>query len=247
MTRVPSGNVLFVTICSRQKEPGGSAHYDTRVGVAQHLEGLSTKFIDNRRKLFEYLKFDQTFRWQGLPLNEHEYNSDLTLGPDLGGNETAQYRPAVERYDGRFYKTLGARGRSAILKSPHHTLILSGLYGIVRPSEPLQMYSCPVGPHVSSTWTNNSLVTKALAEYCRTHQIVRVFDATAVQSYRDIVDWSRLAADTGSEIIRCFSLRADGEDSLIDLAELFADYLLTAPREALLTLEPGAKKRGFLF
>ena len=81
---------------------------------------------------------------QGNLLSEHNFNRALNKGTDFGGHHTADYLPAVHRYDGRFFLALGTDGRKNLDGSRHHTLFLSGLYGLLCPSEPIQLYSCPL-------------------------------------------------------------------------------------------------------
>ena len=107
--------------------------------------------------------------WQGVALPELVYNRHLASGPDFGGDSRPRYRPAVERYGGRFFLGLGSDRAGALRASPHHLLLLSGLYGVVRPFEPIQLYSCPLASRVAQLWREDHVLTEIPEQLrCRT-------------------------------------------------------------------------------
>ena len=111
--------MLFVSICSLTKSGGGHDEYDSGEAIGSEL---TPRLV-----------------WQGVALPELEYNRHLARGPDFGGDSRARYRPAVERYEGRFFLGLGSDRGAVLRASPHHLLLLSGLYGVLRSFEPIQL------------------------------------------------------------------------------------------------------------
>ena len=75
-------------------------------------------------------------------------NTDLKYGPDLGGisviGDEGAYRPASERYNGRFYVpvTQGAWASIPALKDRVRVLIMSGLYRLIEPDEWIRKSMC---------------------------------------------------------------------------------------------------------
>ena len=114
---------------------------------------------------------------------DSRYNIELTLGPDLNpdlisdlipdlvpdlvpdvapATETTAsdsppfmaYLPAYQRYDGRFFAHVGQNAFEQAILEDCHVLIVSGLYGLLLPEEPIQAYNCHlddeiIGPIVS--------------------------------------------------------------------------------------------------
>ena len=75
----------------------------------------------------------------------------------------------------------GVEGKEKLLRSQHHVLILSGLYGLVTPTEPIQLYSCPIeeGLKIQEIWKKHNSLTRILVEYIKINKIKRVFDFTS--------------------------------------------------------------------
>ena len=86
----------------------------------------------------ELVKNGETADWQGVPLKNLDYNRDLVKGAEFGGRKDAAYMPALDRYEGRFFQALGDAGK-AHCRSNDSLLIVSGLYGLLRTSEPMQL------------------------------------------------------------------------------------------------------------
>ena len=218
----PSSMVLFLTICSFTKADGGESAYDEGSAIASVLPPkLKARLLERREAVRRLVKGRADVELQGNPLSEHEFNRVLARGADFGGGRTAAYLPAAHRYDGRFFLALGAK----LAESRHHVLFLSGLYGLLRPSEPIQLYSCPLSVQVAELWNSDSLLTELLCEYMRGGGVAKVFDLTGVDAYRRLIDWPKIA-DSGVEVLHCFSASAAGDSALPFFGKLLASGLL---------------------
>ena len=230
--------VLFLTICSLNKSGGGEPAYDEGAAITSVLpQDLKAQLLERREAARQLVTGDAALEWQGVPLSELDFNRGLNRGVDFGGCRTAVYLPAVHRYDGRFFHALGADGRKKLAESGHHTLFLSGLYGLLRPSEPIQLYSCPLSAQVAELWDSDSLLTKLLCEYIERCNIEKIFDLTAVDAYRRLIDW-RQVEDTGAEVLHCFDAMAAGDYALISFGQVLASDLLDLSEDELLGVRP---------
>ena len=235
MAYEPSSKVLFLTNCSLTKAPGGGAEYDDKQAITSVLsERLGDQLLKRRASVFQLVKNAPDFDWQGLPVSELEYNRALSSGPDVGGRHTAAYLPALDRYEGRFFQALGATGKRKLLESRHHALFLSGLYGLLRPTEPIQLYSCPLDPQVAARWRERGLLTDVLCEYIRRFDIARIIDLTAIDAYRQLIDWEKVAAKT--EVLHCFDVMAAGESALTAFGKCVAEELIDLTEDELIGL-----------
>ena len=240
--------ILMLTICSLNKKAGGVSEYDESQALASKLVKTKDDLLKTRREAFDLL-FGGQITWQGVPLGNLDYNKELRLGRDFGGNvKDVKYLPAIHRYDGRFYVALGREGRAKLLRSKHHVLILSGLYGLVTPADPIQLYSMPIerGSKVQEIWKRNDVLTRVLVEYMQINRIKRVFDLIARSDYRELIDWDFVANATGAEVLHCFSVMGGGEDALLPFAKFVKNFALEATDEKLLAINPETELEGVL-
>ena len=222
----PSSMVLFLTNCSLTKSPDGGTEYDEGQAITSVLAGpLGDRLLKRRASVFQLIKQATDFDWQGTPASKLEFNRELTSGPDLGGRHTATYLPALDRYQGRFFKALGVEGKQRLVESKHHTLFLSGLYGLLRPMEPVQLYSCPLAPRVAELWRKDALLTEVLCDYIERFEIAHIIDLTAIDAYRQLIDWNKVA-ETNAEVLHGFDVMAAGESALVFFGECMAEQLL---------------------
>ena len=221
----PSSMVLFLTNCSLTKAMGGSEEYDENLAVTSALPvRLADRLRERRAGVFQLVKNGIDFVWQGSPVSQLEFNRELCSGRDVGGRHAAAYLPALDRYQGRFFQALGPAGKRRLLESGHHTLFLSGLYGLLRPTEPIQLYSCPLEPQVAERWREGDLLTDVLCEYVRRFGIARIIDLTAMDAYRQLIDWEKVAA-TKTDVLHCFDVMAPGDSALTAFGKCLAEEL----------------------
>lgn len=237
MAYQPSSMVLFLTNCSlTKKRVGGGEEYDEGQAITSALPAhLRDRLLERRASVFQLVKNGTDFDWQGTPVSDLEFNGALSSGRDLGGRHAAAYLPALERYEGRFFQALGATGKRKLLESGHHTLLLSGLYGLLRPTEPVQLYSCPLATTVSDLWRKDALLTDVLCEYIGRFQIARIIDLTAIDAYRQLIDWEKVAA-TGTDVVHCFDVMAAGDAALTAFGKCLAEELIDLTEDELIGL-----------
>lgn len=224
---------LILIICSLNKQGGGITDYEPEASVTSSLEpDLQTALLERRSNIYHLLR-NGDVTWSKIDQNDHFLNRDLVHGPDLGGTEEgARYLPALERYIGtHFYKSLGDDGRTALRSPELHTLILTGLYGLVGVDDPIQCYSVPIewDNNVQKYWCRDNLPTRLLIAYLQRHRITHIFDMTAREDYRDMIDWLRVRDQTQIPIRHCFSRIGAGPDALTHLGE----FVATLPAEGI--------------
>ncbi len=247
MQHSPSSKVLFISICSLTKAGGGHDEYDADEAIASELAPrLSRKLVWRRERIRQLIGETPDVTWQGVALPELEYNRQLARGPDFGGNDRAWYRPAVERYEGRFFLGLGSDRAAALKASPHHLLLLSGLYGVLRPFEPIQLYSCPLASRVAQPWRDDGVLTEVLSSYVVERSIERIIDLTAVDAYRRLVDWGEVSG-YGAQLLHCFHVMGAGDYALIPFGQALRGRLLGMGENKLLALEPEHRMDGIVF
>ena len=247
MRYTPSSRVLFVSICSLTKAGGGGQDYGGGEAIGSELTPrLAGKLLWGREHIRNLVKETSDVTWQGVALPELEYNRHLARGPDFGGDGQARYRPAVERYEGRLFLGLGSDRAAALRASRHHVLLLSGLYGVLRPFEPIQLYSCPLDSRVARMWREDGVLTDVLTSYVVERSIERIIDLTAVDAYRRLVDWEEVSG-YGVEVLHCFHVMGAGDYALIPFGQTLRGRLLGMPEEELLALEPEFRMEGIVF
>lgn len=198
---------LILTICSNHKSDKGQ-RYDCFNGqkmMDKLPKEVMRELTDARNWAFDCI----TKKRSEKPPVPFSQNKQLKRGPDINPdseNRGGHYLPAVKRYaQGRFYeafhKVVGDVDNfihRLDAQSDDHLLIVSGLYGLLTPAEPIQNYSCDVSDErdIKRLWKENSLLTSLIVAYIRAHKIVRVFDFMADDSYRHLIDWESIQKET---------------------------------------------------
>jgi cytoplasmic iron level regulating protein YaaA (DUF328/UPF0246 family) len=240
MNYQPTDGILFLSICSYEKSIEGFLLNPSYPLIFTSFPHQKNEILAKRTQILQLLKEDQLF-FDNSNLKIHPYNKELALGPDFGRTEEAYYLPAVWRYQGRFYQGLGISGKKGILNSPHHFLIISGLYGLISPVDSIQLYSIPLyhKDPVQEIWKKKDFLTNLLIDYLKKYSIKKIFDFTGLYYYRDLIDWTKIKgihvdADTKIEVIHCFSARGAGEHSLTALGEVIGETLIHMPEGELM-------------
>ena len=212
----PTGTTLFLSICSGTKNASGKGNlpYNESDSIESKLSASGwAALVQGRQVALSVLNREY---YNGTPLKDYRYNRGLVPGPDFGKPMVAgddRYLPAASLYSGRFYLTLGKEGLDALYASPHHMLIISGLFGLVTPAEPIQLYECPLEdlPAFSDVWQKDNRMTNVLLDYIRTNKITTIVDLTAQQEYRSLINWKLLNMREG---LRC--LHVHNQDHVAD-------------------------------
>lgn len=233
--------ILFLSICSLTKSRGGDTQYDATESITSHLpRTLAQQLLIRREKVRQCVRESKELEWQGIPLNQLEFNRDLARGPEFGGPRTASFLPALDRYQGRLYQALGPDRKQRVAESRHHLLLLSGLYGLLRPLEPIQLYSCPLKYQIAEIWDGDDLLTDVLCEYVRNQRIAKVVDLTAMDAYRKLIDWNRVSG-SGVEVLHAADSMAAGDYALTSFGRLLGSDLLQRTEDELVNLEHGSQ------
>jgi len=246
----PDSKVLFLSICSLHKKKGGISEYARQESIVNRLSPALAASLLKKREEVRNLIWSGEISWGGIDTAELEYNNNLAPGADFGGNaEWAEYLPAISRYSGRFYLALGAEGKRKLIESKHHALFISGLYGLVTPTEPIQLYSCPLEGEsvIQKAWTTDGLLTNVLIDYIVRNQVTRVFDLTSRNDYRNVIDWAYLKEKTGVDVLYCFTKMSAYDYALIEFGNLLREELLTWSEEKLLGIEPESTIEDVIF
>ena len=202
----PTSPVLFLGICSLSKrkdvESDPPTQYQSDSSIAARLKNRPAvdRLYQGRREGFELIR-ESGIENNGALLRDHPYNVALKPGPDFRGTAKARYLPAIDRYIGRFYRPTNDQGetvvlRDRILRSPHHLLIVSGLYGLVLPNEQIQVYESPLEDvqEIRDVWTQDERLSYILAAYILSQKIRLVVDMTGQRAYQEMIDWTKIRA-----------------------------------------------------
>jgi hypothetical protein len=241
--------VLLLTICSNHKlESNEVVAYKPSWRLSEFLgERARWGLYSARRHVRDLITSDRVSR-HGKLLRDLPFNQFLMDGPDFGNNTgRGSYLSALVRYNGRFYRELGnaADRQELSLRIKHHLLIVSGLYGVLTPTEQIQCYSChvPDHPDIARAWREAiqaDLTTTIITDYIRRFKIERVFDFMAADAYRNLVSWEMVRHAVNGNVLHCFSSQHAGPALLPSLG-LLAKQFLTATEADLLSIQAHEK------
>ena len=230
-----TSDVLIILTGSNHKERGGDRAYTPCPELPPFGECLGEPYrreFYNRRKAVLHLIKSKQVMHDGEIAATLPNNQGLVTGPDFGDNPASgQYLPAILRFTGRLYSKLGdVREQLARGIIQHHVLILTPLYGLVTPAEPIQCHGCHVRDHLAihETWaTGRYNLTAILLEYVKQYNIRRIFDLTGDRAYRDMIQWYRIReeAPQGLQILHGFGKQNWGPDVLPALGEVAQQLL----------------------
>jgi pimeloyl-ACP methyl ester carboxylesterase len=196
---------LLVIACSRTKRDGGGALGEAQIARWVPQEGLRQRMISRRNYIYTILKEMKLADGVERGGNRADQPANLSLlhGKDLGGvSADGQYLPAWQRYNGRMYARITEAGWEPYFQNAQtfRVLIMSGLYGLVEPEEPLQNYDVHLtdthtgsGVNVRSMWLE--LYTELLDAYVRNayrNRKVKIFNFLCDKNYVDAVQWHSL-------------------------------------------------------
>ena len=226
--------ILFLCCCSNRKFAGGERSYRKEDSAPHAISDQGRVLLESRTKVFQRIQ-DGASSTQGTPLRDLPYNDHTPLvhGPDLGGNATGKYLPAMKRYRGRFYDALDPEEKNVLNESPHHWLIVSALYGLLTPEEPIQRYSCHTldDAELTKIWTKDGLLTTLLLSYVRAFEVGLIVNLMADASYHGLFNWERVLRNV--RVLWAFGAQNTGPGLLPALGFLAQHRLLRIPGEEL--------------
>jgi len=241
----PKSPVLFLGICSLNKATVSydEPYHKERSIAARLKDPQAIKLLYQARNLSFDLIFKGCLENKGTPLAEHPFNLGLRRAQDFNGKASAKYLPAIDRYIGRFYSGKGNDGKiydlkSCLEKSPHHLLIISGLYGLLLPEEQIQLYESPLEDleQIQEIWKTDKRLTYILAAYIRAEGIKLVVDMTGQRAYQQLIDWSAIEGLKDVRVLHAMAKIGSGEDQIKTFTAALCDSLLKMPASELLAL-----------
>ena len=236
----PHSGVLILTMACQTKEKGGEAAYSPDGSLAEQVPERAAELFSRRKAILDFIRSGKRSR-QGVPLREQPRNLHLKEGPDFGSLQTSpkeiEYLPAVCRYAGRFFSELGENREQLLRQSPHHCLILDGLYGMLTAVENLQLYDCYLldDSSIAKTWRDNGFLDRLLVDYCRSSRIRRIFVLLPESAYSDLIDWDYVSKEVPS-ILHVHGEQNAGPGALPSLGSLARQYLMPASEESLMAM-----------
>ena len=94
----PSSMILFLSICSLTKSRDGDYEYSETDSITSLLpREQAQRLLARRDKVRRFVQDSGQVDWQGVPLNQLEFNRNLAAGQDFGGRRTANFLPAFDR------------------------------------------------------------------------------------------------------------------------------------------------------
>ncbi|RPJ60715.1 MAG: peroxide stress protein YaaA [Acidobacteria bacterium] len=226
--------VLMIIVCCNNKKSGGVRSYDGESSILDTLEtGVGEELRRARGQVFDWIsKGGKTS--SGEAMSDLPRNQALVKGPDLGGEaDDGKYLMAAERYQGAFFSELGVQGPTLLTDGSASVLILSGLYGVLKPAEPIQDYVCHFNDHptIRETLTHKELLSRAVIDVIRASGAKTILDFTALHSYRYLLDWDLIAREVKDGVFHLFGEQTTGVELLIPLGVLAGRLLQSSPAD----------------
>ena len=239
---------LILISCSDHKMPYGWRMVEGTDPIPwlQDAE-LRQKLFKTRSLVFECIK-QGSLRDVEMKQGNRGYdpvNRGLVKGPDFGGkDDSGLYRPACLRYIGRFFREVrGNLSDDDALKlwqrscGGYQVLIVSGLYGLVSPFDPIQEYTCHFTDRIIGTRQGLQTIWRDLLAEIICHLTqeagagckVKLVDLLSEESYQDAFDWG-LISKHATCFNRAYKLKA-GPETLINSARFFRNEFLHDKKE----------------
>lgn len=231
------GNLILISCSDKKKEGGGAYPAGSDPVPWLKDQSLRQRLFDTRSKVYELIKENRLVdaeKSQG-DRGLDPRNASLALGPDFGGKAEGSYLPACVRYDGRFFRTI--RGQSSEdevigkwrgLRKGYCVLIVSGLYGLVAPFDPIQEYTCHFADRIAGQDTSLQMLWRELLTEIVRDQAAEatsvLIDLLSEEAYEDAFDWHSIYKSTKC-LHRAYKLKA-GPETLINSALFFDDHFI---------------------
>jgi hypothetical protein len=238
--------VLFISVCSHTKTKNDTlVDYSDQGSIFRYLDKELQRKLHSIRESNLRLLLDGKILRDGDPIIKKPSNSGLTLGPDFicGGANQGKYLPAIKRYAGRFYTQLGGENDRAWLieNSNIHLLIISGLYGVLTPSELIQNYSLHIldSSEVAHNWREDDSLTQLIIKYITQNKIRKIIDVMGDDNYKHLLNWNELRRYVRGNLLHTFSLEYSSPDILFPLGCLLKDMIWNYSYADYQRLRPG--------
>ena len=106
--------------------------------------------------------------------------------------DKSELMPAISRYTGVMHTAIDyhALHPKAQEYFNEHVLIISGMYGLLRPQDMIANYKLPI----DSKWLQEyryKLITKALLKHCKERQITQIINLLP-QVHQKVIDWKKI-------------------------------------------------------
>lgn len=211
------GKTIILISCSNRKYTDKNEEYYSEKDSILSLfsQDFKKRIQDKRYNIFNLIKegkIEDRLRGDGNR-KRGAYNLELQKGPDLLLNCSANnktYLPAYKRYcQGRFFANAGQITLEEAVEHDHHTLIVSGLYGLITLREPIQSYGCHLDDIIESEEKSpikfnrladlwEDVIYDSLIEYIECHNaknkqqpIERIIDLLSEYSYQRVFYWNK--------------------------------------------------------
>jgi len=230
---------IVLLSCSNRKNKGGEGKYHYSDSILSVLSNNTRDLTyGQRQQIFDLInegKIVDKLRGDGNR-KDHSYNQSLKQGPDFSQDSSEDdlsdnvYLPAYKRYDGRFFTAVGINlFEEGLFSKEYHTLITSGLYGLIPLIEPIQAYSCHLDDEImfdvdsslstdegnfinriSDLWGSSGLIERIFIEYIENHnqnndhKIEWIIDLLSEYSYQCVFNWTVLSKYFKKKSIKCF-------------------------------------------
>ena len=195
---IEKNKILFLVICSQTKNEEFDTYrseYSQDRSILPKLSPAKKELLFERRNASRKLLKESKFKVGSKFLSELSWNKSLVKGPDFGGTEKGKYLPALDLYRGGFYRSLGPDGIQSIRGSPHHLLIISGLYGLLLPDEQIQIYESPLEDFsaIQEVWQEKNALTEILLDYLLSNDVKMIINLSSQLAYIHLIDWGTLS------------------------------------------------------
>jgi hypothetical protein len=202
------GRNFILISCSRTKSDAPGRERPKAQGIEEQLSDPRVmRFVIEMRS--RILRLIQEGRIDGVEFKQGNrasmpVNRRLLYGPEFGGviNE-ARYLPAYERYTGRCFQAQKDEWQRFYEGENHpELLIMSGLYGLVPPTEFIQDYDVHLtdvdldsGISLQTYWKDRELMTQILISHLEWIERTKgpvgmVIDLLSELSYQETINWA---------------------------------------------------------
>ena len=247
---IEKSGILFLAICSQRKNDQFeiySPNYSRDSSVLTKLSPAGQILLLKKRNDSRKLLKESDFKVGRKFLKELSWNKSLVNGPDFGGTEKGKYLPALDLYQGRFYSSFGLEVKQSVRSSPHHVLIISGLYGLLSPDELIQIYESPLEDFVDiqDIWQEKNALTMILLDYLLSNNIKMIINVSSHLAYIHLIDWLTLSIEyfkikkQDLKILYGSHEIMKGPEALTILGDIFSTKLITMREPDIFALNDG--------